>query len=171
MWQVPKKIEIAFLNMVRKNTKILSGIYTQPLQWFSVGMFGEGEKDRIIYIETIDEPKLFDNGANRPTDTLRGFGSSEWNKFYCDALNKLGYSIKSSIMTGGKEDGKWYFKNKDVIEKFFNNWDDRIKFEKIYLQWLLQQNYQIVVNGGELIIIDVSCILRISKNQTTWVKY
>ena len=171
MWQVPKKIEIAFLNMVRKNTKILSGIYTQPLQWFSVGMFGEGEKDRIIYIETIDEPKLFDNGANRPTDTLRGFGSSEWNKFYCDALNKLGYSIKSSIMTGGKEDCKWYFKNKDVIEKFFNNWDDRIKFEKIYLQWLLQQNYQIVVNGGELIIIDVSCILRISKNQTTWVKY
>jgi len=140
------------------NPNILKGIYTQPDDWYiSTG------KGFPIKIYTRKNTRIFDNGVDRPMDSLRGLGNIEFNKVYVDILNKLGYKVSYA-----KKDGDyiWFHENEKVIEEFIGrpaNWDSRQKYQRLLYEFLIDNNYDVYINGGEIIIVNEVCIDKLEK--------
>jgi hypothetical protein len=132
---------------IGRNTFILKGIYTRPYHWLDKTDFSDGSLKNGIRIYTRPDAKVFDNGCDRPMDALFGNGTPQYRKVYKEILNKLGYKVKIKPSDNqGRGDPE--------RERFLDDKESRPKFMSMYYDWLKDNNYSLVVNGGEIIIID-----------------
>lgn len=131
------------------NPNILKGIYTIPDIWYR--SLGIGPAIKIFTRRTT---RVFDNGAEKPSNSLRGFGNVKFNEFYVDILSRMGYDLPYA---NRDEDITWLRRNKEEIERFFNNMEDRQTFMRRLRHWLLPK-YDVYVDGGQVIIVNKVCI-------------
>ena len=137
---------------ISRNPVILKGVYCVPDCWY-MGTTRKNDPSRID-IYTKHNTKVFDTDANRPIDSLQGIGTKQWNTLYCEILSKLGIKI----IPKGNFSWEYYFeKNSIKIKEFLNDFELRERYQKLLYNVLIKQ-YDVVVNGGELIIINPKCI-------------
>lgn len=138
--------------LVGQNDFILKGIYTVPDVWYGGNI--RARQETIIQIYTKKNTRVYDSGADRPIDSLRGIGSLKFNLLYCKILKKLKYNLLPASID---EDYNWYKKNAEVIEKFLDDSSARKLYQKLLFNELIKK-YDVYINGGELIIINPECI-------------
>lgn len=137
------------------NPNILRGIYAVPDEWYKPLGIGYPVK-----IYTKRGTRIFDNGADRPMSALRGIGTVKFNEVYVGILNQLGYDLPYSDRD---ENWNWYRRNEGPIEKFLDNWEDRKKYQRGLRKFLVGNDYKVYINGGEVIIVNKTCIDRVEK--------
>ena len=141
-----------------KESILKNGFDTSKNRWNGIFAFdprnsvfeiGEG----TIFMETDDRCKIIDLGGDRPMDNYRGVGTLEYNKIYADCAKKNGFDIPYS-----KEDcdWDWYTENSEDIEIIMRKFEQTECIRDI----LIEDGYGIVINGGEIIIIDNKCVKR-----------
>jgi hypothetical protein len=131
---------------VGTNPVILKGVYTVPDIWYK-GCFLGNDTCYPIKIFTSRTANYYDNGADRPMDTLlcRGDLDPEYVAFHKQLLKKQGYVLRSA------EDAYNWLDNR----KNHRQWASALQ------KWLADRDVDIFQNGGETIILNLSCIEKI----------
>jgi len=130
----PQNIESIKKNGFKEseNYRITNGIYTIPLKW---KQFDSPNLSKI-FIKIKDGAKIFWTGSERPSDFYYGQGNYFYQNLYND-LTKNNDPRQNEPIYESKE-------HKDFLNKFKN--------------WLLENGYAGVQQGGEIVIIDFSKI-------------
>ncbi len=122
------------------------GIYTTPNYKPMVNL----DKDVHIKITTKDNIKILDTGGRKATELWSGIGKKEYGILFADILKKMGIDISEPKKDF---DYDWLKSNFKEVTKF-----NHTKFIVLFKQYLKRNKYDVLINGGEIIIINVNCI-------------
>jgi hypothetical protein len=116
-----------------QNEKITKGVYTIPLAWKNK-KFDDRPVSQELVITLKEGSKIFWSNSPRPTDFYIGYG----NKFYENLFNELnkGYTSPRKSYTD----------------------ENRSSYLRRFEEWLKNNGYVGVQQGGEIVITDYSAI-------------
>lgn len=123
--------------IIDRNPAIIAGIYTTfpDAGWTKPG--------RTLEL-TLKRSTWFDSGADRPIDALHGNGNKAWNALWWSVLEELGANDDDA--------------EESITEAIFADRAIRREYAKLMTKTLLKCDIDVLVHGGENIIIRPSVV-------------